>query len=66
MATIEIAIPEDWTPGQIMATRQLLHHAVVNACPVIACVRKDVTAEQFQEIYNGVESLIRDAGLQAS
>jgi hypothetical protein len=66
MATIEIAVPEDWTPGQVLATRQLLRHAVVNACPVIAFVRKDVTAEQLQEIYNSVESLIRDAGLQVT
>ena len=62
---IEVAVPSDWTPGQAMAVRQLLQHAVHNAQPVIALVRKDVTAEQLQNIYRRIEEVIREAGLEA-
>jgi hypothetical protein len=62
---VEIAVPDDWTPGQILAIRQLLQHAVRTAVPVIAMVRKDVTADQLQEIYGSVQTLISEAGLQA-
>jgi hypothetical protein len=62
---VEIAVPDDWTPGQTLAVRQLIQHAVRTAVPVVAMVRKDVTADQLQEIYAGVNTLIREAGLQA-
>ncbi len=62
---VEIAVPDDWTPGQVLAMRQLLQHAVRTAVPVIAMVRKDVTADQLEEIYDGIQALIREAGLQA-
>lgn len=62
---VEIAVPDDWTPGQVLAMRQLLQHAVRTAVPVIAMVRKDVTADQLKEIYDGIQALIREAGLQA-
>ena len=61
---IEIAVPDDWTPGQAMAVRQLLQHAVRDAQPVIALVRKDVTAEQLQDIYRRIEEVIREANLE--
>jgi hypothetical protein len=61
---IEVAVPDDWTPGQAWAVRQLLQHAVRNAQPVIALVRKDVTAEQLQDIYRRIEEVIREAGLE--
>jgi hypothetical protein len=44
--------------------RQLLQHAVRNAQPVIALVRKGVTAEQLQDIYRRIEEVIREAGLE--
>jgi hypothetical protein len=62
---VEIAVPDDWTPGQTLAVCQLIQHAVRTAVPVVAMVRKDVTADQLQEIYAGVNTLIREAGLQA-
>ncbi len=61
---IEIVVPDDWTPGQAMAVRQLLQHAVSNAQPVIALIRKDITAEQLQDIYRRIEDVIREAGLE--
>jgi hypothetical protein len=61
---IEVAIPDDWTPGQALAVRQLLQHAVSSAQPVIALVRKDCTPEQLHDIYGRIEALIREAGLE--
>lgn len=48
-----------------MAVRQLLQHALRNAQPVIALIRKDATAEQLQDIYRRIQELIREAGLEA-
>jgi hypothetical protein len=62
--TIELAVPEDWSPGQALAWRQLLQHALHTAYPVIAFVRKDATADQLKEIHDRVDALIREAGLQ--
>lgn len=61
---VEIDVPDDWTPGQVLAMRQLLQHAVRTAVPVITMVRKDITADQLEEIYDGTQALIREAGLQ--
>ncbi len=61
---IEVAVPDDWTVGQTFAVQQLLQHAVRNAQPVIAIVRKDITAEQLQDIYRRIEEVIREAGLE--
>lgn len=61
---IEVSVPDDWTPGQAMAVRQLLQHAMCDAQPVIALVRKDVTAEQLHDIYRRIEEVIREAGLE--
>jgi hypothetical protein len=62
---IEVAVPDDWTPGQVLAVRQLLQHALRNAQPVIALVRKDVTPDELQDIYNRIGALIRESGLEA-
>jgi hypothetical protein len=45
--------------------QQLLQHAVRDAQPVIALVRKDVTPEQLRDIYGRIEEVIRQAGLEA-
>lgn len=63
---IELAVPEDWTPGQALAMRQLLQQALRTAQPVITFVRKDVTADQLKDIYDRIEALVREAGLQAA
>jgi hypothetical protein len=62
---IEVDVPDDWAPGQVLAMRQLLQHAMLTAVPVITMVRKDVTADQLQETYGGIQALIREAGLEA-
>ena len=63
---IEIVVPEEWTPGQALAMRQLLQHAVRTGQPVISFVRKDVTPDQLKDIYERIEALIREAGLQVA
>jgi hypothetical protein len=63
---IEVTVPEEWTPGQALAVRQLLQHSIKTGQPVISFVRKDVSPEQLKDIYARVEALIRDAGLQVS
>jgi len=63
---IEILVPEEWTPGQALAMRQLLQHGVWTGEPIIAFVRKDVSPEQLKEIYDRINTLIREAGLQVT
>jgi hypothetical protein len=50
IVVVEIDVPDDWMPGQILTMRQLLQHAVRTAVPVITMVRKDVTADQLEEV----------------
>lgn len=64
--TIEIAVPDDWTPGQALALRQLLQHAVATAQPVITLVRKDIGVDQLKQVYERINALVEEAGLQAS
>jgi hypothetical protein len=61
--TIELAVPDEWTPGQVLATRALLQQVLRTGSPIIACIRRDATADQVRDIYLRVENLIRDAGL---
>ncbi len=61
---IEILVPDEWTPGQALAVRALLQHAVLTGQPVIALVRKDVSPDKLQEIYDRINALIDEAGLQ--
>jgi hypothetical protein len=61
--TIELAVPDEWTPGQALATRALLQKVLRTGFPIIACVRPDATPDQVTDIYLRVENLIEDAGL---
>lgn len=60
---IEVAVPDDWTPGQALAVRQLLQHAMRSAQPVVCLVRKDVTPDQLHDIYDRIDAVIRESGL---
>jgi thiamine monophosphate synthase len=61
---IEVAVPDEWTPGQALAMRQLLQHALKTGIPIISLIRKDASADQLKEIYDRVEAVIKEAGLQ--
>ena len=61
---IEVAVPDEWTPGQALAMRQLLGHALKTGIPVISMIRKDASADQLEQIYDRVDALIKEAGLQ--
>jgi hypothetical protein len=61
---IEIAVPEEWTPNQALAMRQLLQHAVCTGQPVVAFVRRDVTPEQLKDVCDRINLLIHEAGLE--
>ena len=63
--TIEVKVPDEWSPGMALATRALLQEAFRCGFPVIAFVRPDVTPDQLKEVYRRVEELIRESGLAA-
>lgn len=63
--TIEISVPDEWTPGQAVAVRALLQRAVRAGQPLIAAVRADATPGELREIYGRVDALLREAGLAA-
>lgn len=63
--TIELAIPDEWTPGQALAMRALLQQALRGGHPIVAFVRPDATPDQVKDIYGRVGALIREAGLAA-
>ncbi len=63
--TIEILVPDEWTPGQALAIRALLQRAIHSGQPLIAAIRADASPDQLQDMYRRVGALIRDAGLAA-
>ena len=62
--TIEISVPDEWTPGQAIAVRALLQQAM-RGHPLIAAIRADATPDELRDIYGRVEVLLRDAGMAA-
>ena len=63
--TIEISVPDEWTPGQAVAVRALLQQAMHGGHPLIAAIRADASPDQLLDIYGRVETLLRDAGMAA-
>ncbi len=64
--TIEISIPDEWTPGQAVAVRALLQQAIYGGHhPLIAAIRADASPDQLRDIYGQVETLLREAGMAA-
>jgi len=63
--TIEVKVPDEWSPGMALATRALLQEALCSGFPVIACVRPDATPDQVKALYLRVGELIRESGLAA-
>lgn len=63
--TIEISVPDEWTPGQAIAVRALLQQVMHGGYPLIAAIRADATPDELRDIYGRVEALLRDAGMAA-
>jgi hypothetical protein len=63
--TIEISVPDEWTPAQAVAVRALLQQAMHGGHPLIAAIRADATPDQLRDIYGQVEALLRDTGMAA-
>jgi len=63
--TIEISVPDEWTPAQAVAVRALLQKAMHGGHPLIAAIRADATPDQLRDIHGRVEALLRDAGMAA-
>ncbi|HUY46537.1 MAG TPA: hypothetical protein VMV92_12515 [Streptosporangiaceae bacterium] len=61
----EVTVPDEWTPGLTLAMQKLMQQAVRTSCPVITCLRPDVTVEQLQDIYQRIEALVQESGLAA-
>jgi hypothetical protein len=59
-------MPGEMLIYQVLVMRQLLQHGLQTGEPVIAFVRKDVSPEKLKEVYDGINTLIRDAGLQVT
>ena len=63
--TIELSVPNDWTPGQTLAMRTLLQQVLRTGHPIVTVVRPDATPDQIDDITGRVAALIREAGLAA-
>ena len=63
--TIEIRVPENWTPELTLAMRQLLQAAFDKGLPIITAIRQDATAEDADAIAGRIRRLVNEAGLAA-
>ena len=61
--TIEISIPEEWTPGRGIALRALLRQAMRGGQPLVTAISAAVTPDRFRDIYERVGALLHDAGM---
>ncbi len=63
--TIEISVPDDWTPARVVAFRSLLQLAIYGGQPLVTAIRPDVTPDELRDINDRVAALVREAGLAA-
>jgi hypothetical protein len=63
--TIELDVPNSWSPGQALAVRDLLQKVLRAGHPIIAAVRPDATPDQVEDIYGQLWGLLRAADLAA-
>ena len=63
--TIEISVPDEWTPARVVAFRTLLQLAIYGGHPLVTAIRADVTPDELREINDRVGALVREAGLAA-
>jgi hypothetical protein len=63
--TVEVNLPEEWSPGLALATAQLIRQAVRDGFPLITVVRADATPDQISALHARVQALIEESGLAA-
>jgi hypothetical protein len=61
--TVEVILPDAWSPPLALATAQLLQHTVRDGFPVITAIRADATPDQLSDICARVQLLIEESGL---
>jgi hypothetical protein len=62
---LNLDVPDDWTPGQTLAVRDLLQHILRAGYPIVAVVSPDATTDQIEDIYGRLGVMISEAGLAA-
>jgi hypothetical protein len=65
MTTLEIRVPDDWTPEQRPATARQMNEAVRDGLPIVMSVRPDATPEQIREVYARIQAMLDEAGAAA-
>jgi hypothetical protein len=63
--TVEVTLPDAWSPALALATAQLLQHALRDGFPVVTAIRADATPDQLRDICARVQMLIEESGLAA-
>ncbi len=65
MTTVEVRVPDDWTPELRLATAQLMSKAVRDGLPIIISVRATARPEEIREVYHRIQALLEERGLAA-
>lgn len=65
MKTLEVNIPEHWTPELALAAAELVRRAVRDGFPIIASIRETATPEQIHDVYSRIRDMLEEAGLAA-
>jgi hypothetical protein len=63
--TVEIELPEDWTPGLGIAVAKMIHQSLKAGFPVVVPVRSDVTPDELAAAFSMIKTVIQRAGLAA-
>jgi hypothetical protein len=62
---IALRVPEDWSPGLVLALRALLQQAIDRGCPIVTTVRGDAPADEVRRLQASIQVLVQESGLAA-
>jgi hypothetical protein len=65
MSTVEVRVPDDWTPEFRPATARLMSKAVADGVPIVMSVRPTATPGQIRDVYQRIQALLEERGLAA-
>jgi hypothetical protein len=63
---LEVEIPDEWPPGLGLAVAKMIRESLKEGFPVVMPVRRDATADQLEAVFDGLKTIIHDAGLATS